>query len=50
MKFIHLALMNAFLGNKYTEEEISGMLDNGLIKENDLKYLEMLNKEKMLFL
>ena len=46
---IHLALMNAFLGSKYTEEEISGMMDNGLIKEDDPKYLEMLNKAKNAF-
>ena len=41
--------MNAFLGSKYTEEEISGMMDNGLIKEDDPKYLEMLNKAKNAF-
>ena len=46
---IHLALMNAFLGNKYTEEEIAGMLDNGIIKENDSKYKEMFNKAKYTF-
>lgn len=39
---ILLALMNGFLGRKYTQEEMSGMIENGTIKESDPKYQEIL--------
>lgn len=34
--------MNGFLGRKYTQEEMSGMIENGTIKESDPKYQEIL--------
>ena len=46
---ILLALMNAFLGRKYTQEEVLGMIENGTIKETDSKYQEMLNRVKYAF-
>jgi len=44
-----LALMNGFLGRKYTQEEMLGMIENGTIKESDSKYQEMLNRVKYAF-
>ena len=46
---ILLALMNAFLGRKYTQEEVLGMIENGTIKETDSKYQEMFNRVKYSF-
>lgn len=46
---ILLALMNAFLGRKYTQEEVLGMIENGTIKEIDSKYQEMLKRVKYAF-
>jgi acetyl esterase/lipase len=46
---ILLALMNAFLGRKYTQEEVLGIIENGTIKETDSKYQEMLNRVKYAF-
>lgn len=46
---ILLALMNAFLGRKYTQEEVLGMIENGTIKETDSKYQEMLKRVKYAF-
>jgi len=46
---VQLAIMNAFLGLKYKDEEILEMVENGNIKENNAKYQEMLNIVKNAF-
>ena len=45
-----LKLMNSFLGNKYSDEDIKNMLDSkGKINEKNEKYKEMLNIVKYSF-
>lgn len=47
--YILLNVMNYFLGKKYSDEEILGMIENGIIKEDDSKYQEMFNIVKNAF-
>lgn len=46
---ILVGLMNAFIGKKYTEEELKEMVENKKIKESNEKYKELYNKVKYAF-
>ena len=46
---ILVGLMNAFIGKKYTEEELKDMIDNKKVKENNEKYKELFNMAKYAF-
>ena len=39
-------LLNLFIGNKYTKEELKGMLKNNTIDKSNEKYIELFNKAK----
>ena len=43
---ILIGLMNAFLGKKYTEDELKEMFEDKKIKENNEKYKELFNAAK----
>jgi len=46
---ILVGLMNAFIGRKYTEEELKEMIENKKVKENNEKYKELFNMVKYAF-
>jgi len=41
-----LRFLNLFIGNKYSQEELQGMLKNNTIDKSNEKYIELFNKAK----
>ena len=41
-----LRFLNLFIGNKYSQDELKGMLKNNAIDKNNTKYIELFNKAK----